>query len=431
MGPPRAVSGCSLVSEDVKFPTGDNDVDLAGGAAGHLAVSLVFEPDPRLAWRFGFSAEAPGAACPSARPGDRMCATASAGRNLSLLVVTRNDSSRETEVGVELSGIVDLNSLSAPSTDAVEEIRFDVINLNAPYGTLAVADASSTRAARHEWEFDGWRVRLDGQLGVDWSQMSAGAEFGVTHVGSLMRSDGSSFSFADGHWILECLHWFLSLVQCRRVGIALPRGYAKVADADSGLDPIVDRWTIFVTDAAGSGVRSWYPSKHPGRGPPGLSALFEAFRAMWNTNSDQQQRMRFLISVLCTATAQTILVEPRLVMAFVGLEALVGEILGAQSVNMNTDLEQALQSSGIPTTKGYLENPRGSKPVKHLVQERNAIVHLNKPINDTTWERSEHIVHAWKVALWMLQQMLLRRFGYDGYFYNHMSYEIEKLPPAP
>lgn len=429
MGPPRAVAGWDLVSEDVKLPTGDDDVDSSGDVAGHLAVSIVFEPEPRLAWRFDVSDDAPGTARPSALPGDLVWAAASADRDLPLLVVTRRDFSGEDGSGVELSGIIDLNSLSAPSTDCVEEIRFDVINLDAPYGTLAVADASSTRAARHEWELEGWRVLLDGQPDVNWRQMSAGAEFGVTHVGSLMRADGSSFSYADGHGLLECLHWFLSFVQGRRVGIALPFGYAKAGDADRGIDPVADRWTIFVTDAAGSGVQGWYPSRPPVPGPHGLAALAEAFHAAWNTDPDQQQRIMFLISVLCTATAQTILVEPRLVMAFVGLEALVGENIPARrKVNMNKDLEKALQASGVPTTMTYLQNPRGSEPVNHLIQERNAIVHLNKPIKDTTWNRPAHIVHAWKVALWMLQRLLLRRFDYDGHCYNHMNHEIEKLP---
>lgn len=432
LGPPRVIPGRELFGGDTTLLVEADDGNDSYEIEGHLEIELSLEPDPRLVWHFHVSDGVSTGAWSSLEPDNHVWATPGADRRIPLLAVTCSEKFGAEGPRTELSGIVDSQAESAATSEAVETIRFDVVNFDAPYGTLVVTDDSGTRAARHEWEFAGWRVILDGQPGVDWRQMSARAEFGVTHVGSLMRTDGSSFDFEDGYALLECVHWFLSFVQGRRVGIALPSGYAKAGDVDGGSAPVVERWSIFVTDAAGSGVRGWYPALDRSSGPPHLGALAEAFHSSWSTSVDEQQRIRFLISILCTATAQTILVEPRLVMAFVGLEALVGETLSAsQTVNMNTHLKQALQQSAIPTNMSYLQNPRIPEPVRHVVAVRNAIVHSNTQLSDSTWGPSDHVVHAWQVAHWMLQRMLLKRFGYGGYCYNHMNFEIESFSASP
>lgn len=422
LGPPRAVAGRLITCTDAKIEHESGDV------IGKLEIDFAFAPNPGLTWQFCVRGDEPVSSQSSVNPGDLVWTSISTDRRFPLRVVIRNISFGGQWDRPDLSGIVDLSSLSASSGEAVEEVRFDVINLNAPYGTAAVTDDSGTRSARHEWECDGWRVILDGQPTADWRRLATTAGYAVTHVGSVTRIDGSPFEFADACEFLECMHWFLSLVQSRRVGIALPRGYSNLADADSGINPIVDTCSVFVTDAAENDAWSWYPSRNPRLGADNLEDLLEAWHAKWSTGSEERWRLKFLVSILCTAATQVILVEPRLVMAFVGLEVFAGEsVPSGKQVNMKRDLTVALADHGIPTSADYLKNTRGMEPVTHLIAVRNAIVHRNEQLRDNQWDQSAHIRHAWKVALWMLQQFLLRHFEYGGSYYNHMNSEFEQI----
>ena len=425
LGPPRAVAGRVIASTDAKIE------HESGSVPGELGIDFAFEPNPRLTWQFCIRDDAPAAAQTGVNPGDLVWTPIDADLSLPLRVVTRRHSFGGQRQGPELSGIVDLPSLPQPSQETVEEVRFDVINFNAPYGTVVITDDSGMRPARHEWECGGWRVILDGQPGVDWRQLSTTAGYSVTHVGSLTRTDSSPFEFAEAHAFLDCLHWFLSLVQGRRVGIALPGGFVSRSDADSGINVVANAWSIFVTDAAESDVWGWYPSRNPSLGAVSLHELLAAFQVKWSEDAEERWRLKFLVSILCTACAQVILVEPRLVMAYVGLEAFAGEAApNGKRVNMQRDLTAALASHGIPTSADYLKNTKGIEPVTHLIAVRNAIVHSNKQLSDDKWDPSAHIRHAWNVALWMLQLLLLRLLEYNGSYYNHMNSEYERLPAS-
>ena len=328
---------------------------------------------------------------------------------------------------VEFSGIAESEPLSDGADGAVKEVRFDVINLNAPFGTVRVTDGEgSWSLARHEWECAGWRVVLDGQPEVDWKELKARAGYQVTHVGSLIRADGRSFPFTDAIAFLKCLHWFLSLVRGRRVGIALPAGFARRQSAHSGCTPVIDTWSVLVTEAAGSGVESWYPKLEMRI----LGGLLEAFCAQWDAGEDERDYLRFLVAIYCTATAQAILVEPRLVMAYVGLEAIAGEdVPEGQDVNVRVCLERALQRYRIPTDAEHLQNPRQLSPVRHLVAVRTAIVHPNqKRMKDDEWSHGKHVAHAWQVALWMLEVLLLKKLGHSGKYDNRLTRTTEQLP---
>ena len=394
--------------------------------AGHFRVDFSFEPDPRLSWRFQVREDDLARAHAADMPCRLSWDTTDGSQRLGLLAIGQKDTLRG-HPSVEFSGIVESVQLSESSEDDVEELRFDVINLNAPVGTVCVTDGECSWSwARHEWECAGWRVVLDGQRGVDWQELKARAGYQVTHVGSVTRASGESFSFVDAIEFLGCLHWFLSLVQGRRVGIALPTGLAERHSTGSGGIPIVEEWSVKLTDAAGSGVKSWYPKVEMS----GLGDLLEAFCTQWHAGDKEQDYLRFLVAVYCTATAQAVLVEPRLVMAYVGLEAIAGERLAeGQDVNVHVCLEETLAHHGIPTDAEQLQNPLGLSPVQHLVAVRASVVHPNqKRLSEDDWTQSQHVVHGWQVALWMLEVLLLKKLKYSGKYDNRLTRATEQTP---
>lgn len=389
-------------------------------------MDFVFEPDPRLSWSFRVREEDLALAYAIKLPSSLSWTSADGSRRLRLLV-TRQRTTFGAEPVVEFGGIAESEKLSDSARRAVEEVRFDVINLNAPSETVRVSDGGGSGSrARHEWECAGWRVVLDGQTDVDWKELKARAGYQVTHVGSLTQADGGSFPFADAIEFLGCLHWFLSLVQGRRVGIALPAGFAQHQSAHSDCTPIIDAWSILVTEAAGSGVASWYPKLEMGS----LGGLLEAFCTQWDAGDKGRDYLRFLVAIYCTATAQAILVEPRFVMAYVGLEAIAGEdVPEGQAVNVAVCLERALERYGVLTDADHLQNPRRLSPVRHLVAVRTAIVHPNqRRMTDDGWSHGKHVVHAWQVALWMLEVLVLKKLDYGGKYDNRLTRTTKQLP---
>ena len=426
MGPARSTTSRLCELDDVAFEFESAATGDAVCLVGQFVIDFVFEPDPRLSWSFRVREEDLAHAHAVDMPARLSWISADESQRLRLLATGQRHTVGERPL-VEFSGIAEPEPLSDGVGSAVEEVRFDVINLNAPFGTVGVTHGQdSWSLARHDWECAGWRVVLDGQPDVDWQELKARAGYQVTHVGSLIRADGGSFPFSDAIEFLSCLHWFLSLVQGRRVGIALPAGFAQRQSADSGYNPIIDMWSVLVTEAAGSGVKSWYPKLDM----RSLGDLLQAFCTQWHAGDKERDYLRFLVAVYCTATAQAVLVEPRLVMAYVGLEAIAGEdVAEGLDVNVGVCLDRALARYDIPTDAEHLQNPRQLSPVRHLVAVRTAIVHPNqKRMKNDEWSHSQHVVHAWQVALWMLEVLLLKKLGYSGKYDDRLTRTTEQLP---
>lgn len=426
LGPPRSATSRLCHLDDAALELDDATTGDPVRLVGQFTVDFVFEPDPRLSWSFRVREEDLTLAHAVEMPSGLSWMSADGSRRLRLSVLRQRTTLRDGPV-VEFGGIAESESLSDSACRTVEEVHFDVINLKAPFGTVRVTDGEGSWSfARHKWECAGWRVVLDGQPDVDWQELKARAGYQVTHVGNLTRADGGSFPFADAIKFLGCLHWFLSLVQGRRVGIALPAGFAQRQSAHSDGTPIIDAWSVLVTEAAGSGVASWYPKLEMGS----LGGLLEDFCTQWDAGDDERDYLRFLVAIYCTATAQAILVEPRFVMAYVGLEAIAGEdVPEGQDVKVRVCLERALQRYGIPTDADHLQNPSQLSPVRHLVAVRAAIVHPNqKRMKDNDWSHRRHVVHAWQVALWMLEVLLLKKLEYGGEYDNRLTRTTEPLP---
>lgn len=413
-------------SEDATLEWNNTANDQQGSFRGRLSIGFRLKPAPRLAWRFETDDSATTSQFYNGTP-PLLCWTSPGGaRQLQLLWTEMKPTTGRTH----LSGITSSAPVEDFSTAIVQEVRFDTVNFAATMGTANVGDANgSIDRARHQWDCGDWRIVLDKQADINWRGPDVGEGYQVTHVGCLTRSDGAAFGYGQAEEFLDCLYWFLSFVQGRRVGIALPTGLGEPNDAPDERTPLVESWRVWFADPAGSGVDSWYPTLEA----HALHSLLQAFHRTWDSGEAERERIRFLLAVYCTATAQNLLVEPRFIMAYLGLESIAGEeVAKGESLNVASHLIRALERFGIPLTAEFLQNPDCDDPVRQLVTVRNGIIHPNqaKP-SSWTWTWPDHVKHAWQVALWMLDVLLLNRFGYDGPYNNHVTWEVEELSPVP
>ena len=413
-------------SEDATLKWNNTAEDRQGRIRGRLSVGFRLKPAPRLAWRFETDDSTAMVQLYNGTPPPLTWTSPDGARQLPLLVTEMRPAAGSTH----LSGITSTAPVEDFSTAKVHEVRFDTVNFAATMGTAEVHDGNGPiELARHQWDCGDWRIVLDKQAHIDWRGPSVDEGYQVTHVGSLTRSDGAAFEYNQAEGILDCLYWFLSFVQGRRVGIALPTGLGEPNDAPDERTPLVASWRVWYADPAGSGVDSWYPNWASG----GLEALFCSFHREWCLGNKERDNLIFLLTVLCTATAQNALVETRFVMAYLGLEAIAGEqVAEGEKVSVAKDLASALEHRDISTDMKFLKNPAIEDPISHLVAVRNGIVHPNqRRFNEPTWTWSQHVVHAWQVALWMLDVSLLKRYGYGGPYNNHVTWDVEELPLVP
>lgn len=413
-------------SEDAVLDWTKDAENQQGRLSGRLFVEFRLKPTPRLAWRFETNDSDAMTKFPVESPPLLSWTSPDGARQLPLLVTEIKPAAGRTR----LSGRESSAPVEDFSTAIIHEVRFDTVNFAATTGTANVRDANrSIELARHQWDCGDWRIILDKQADIDWRGPRVGEGYQVTHVGSLTRTDGTAFRYGQAEEVLDCLYWFLSFVQGRRVGIALPTGLGEPNDAPDERTPLVESWKAWYADPAGSGAGSWYPHLASG----GLEALFGSFHREWCLGDKERDHLRFLLAVYCTATAQNTLVEARFVMAYLGLEAIAGErVAEGQRVNVGKKLANTLKRRGVSTGMKFLNNPLTEDPISHLVAVRNGIVHPNQHrFNERTWTWSQHVVHAWQVSLWMLDVLLLNRFGYDGPYNNRVTWEVEELPQAP
>lgn len=412
-------------SQDAVLDWNDAAENHQGSLSGRLFVEFRLEPTPRLAWRFETNDSDAMTKFFDGSPPLLSWTSPDGARHLPLLVTEIKPAAGRTR----LSGRESSAPVEDFSTAIVHEVRFDTVNFAATTGTANVRDANrSIELARHQWDRDGWRIILDKQADIDWRGPRIGDGYQVTHIGSLTRTDGAAFRYGQAEEVLDCLYWFLSFVQGRRVGITLPTGLGEPNDAPDERTPLVESWKAWYADPAGSGIGSWYPTLEA----HALHSLLQAFHHTWSTDEVERDRIRFLITVYCTATAQNTLVEPRFLMAYLGLESIAGdEVTEGESLNVAVHLSKALERFGIPLKEESLQNPDLDDPVRQLVAVRNGIIHPNqaKPAS-WTWTWPDHVKHAWPVALWMLEVLLLNRLGYDGPYNNHVTWELEALPRA-
>ena len=289
----------------------------------------------------------------------------------------------------------------------VTDVRFDVVNWGGVTGAICTRYNEPLQIAlnRHHWSSDGWQITLDGDPGLQqsWDSVRDDRGFALTHCGRLTRTHGQPFGFREAHEVLACLHWFLSFVRGRRVGIALASGFA----ADPGLspehEPLITHWGVTHVDEAAA-AQSWFTRgvEHE------LEDLFQSFHRIWRDDEPLTRQLRTMIGTYCVALNHSIPVEMRVLAGYIGLEtettqnldkSILKSILAAHKL---PDLiSDTVHSSGQPFS--------GSKL---LAKTRNAIVHHNTD----NYPKLDRLWRACNTCLYFLELLVLRKLGHNGTF---------------
>ncbi|WP_423920962.1 hypothetical protein [Candidatus Poriferisodalis sp.] len=308
--------------------------------------------------------------------------------------------------GVTCSVSGRLPSYEPSSKIDVTEVRFDVLNWGDILGTADTRceESSGWSLNRHQWSSDGWEVTIDGdpRLSEQWRNAEADRAFTVTHCGRLSRADRQPFAFRDAHDILRCLHWFLSFVRGRRVGIALAAGFADDPGPQPQRDPIITHWGVTPVDEAAS-AQSWYTlgMEHE------LDRLFRAIHSIWRADEASTHELRTMISTYCVAQDQSIPIDMRILAGYIGLETQRRKNLNLQK------LQAVLHEHNLPhRIKDKIRRPKKKfDGPETLVDVRNRIVH-HKPCYPDT----DELWRAWDTCLYYLELLILRKLGHEGHF---------------
>ena len=328
------------------------------------------------------------------------------------------------------------------------EIRFSLINFPFMKGNAQVKHHRETagpddgvRWYRFDLRTgDGWEVALDVREDFKevWEQAKEQASYVVTHVGRLRKTDEDSFHFDQAQDILSMLHWFLSFVAGRRVGVALPVGY------DSADKVVFARWDSRVTQMAKDPF-TWYGENHSRQE---IGSLFKSFREFW--------RKDYWRGVLCWVVYGYNYSK----------EGHVGDLLMAQSVLealhwavfVKEDGKEMISGKEHWVTKNQLKNEQPKRSaadkIRNLLEwagisedtpsasdllDSLSLNRFQSPPDApaaATWARNrvghpefgdgskvttEMFVECWWTLLGYIELLFLRLLGYEGVYADRME----------
>ena len=243
----------------------------------------------------------------------------------------------------------------------------------------------------------------------------------MSHCGRLTRTDDQPFRFGDATEVLQCLHWFLSFVRGRRVGVALASGFVGDPGQQSQEEPLITHWDVTQVDEAAT-AQSWFTLGVEDE----LDGLFQSFHDIWRNNQPLAHQLRTMIDAYCVALGQSIPIETRILSGYIGLETETHRNLDKQELR-SILADYGLLDSISDTVRGSGQTFSGSKL---LTRTRNAFVHQNTGRSPSL----EKLISAWNTCLYFLELLILRKLGHDGTFCDrfHATYvgETSDMPPT-
>ena len=285
--------------------------------------------------------------------------------------------------------------------------RRDFVKLGASPWVIEVKSFKNTRETIK-------RLRVDGG-------------YGLTHEGSIRRSDWKSFSVNQVPPLMELLRLFLSFARGANCGLTLVVGMN-----DKG-QRVWETWSAS-RPSPWSGERSWFDHDHGMT----LAELFPGFyRRLWKAPGHDPLKMALQWYLLSNEIRS---LEGGIVLNQAALERLSQELVEAQGnrkegVWIADALKKASICVDIPpqlqNLRKFMKRRSFANGPRTLVEIRNDLIHSNMKLKTLP---SDIYAQARELGLWYVELMLLNRFDYAGQYGNRLAQEwrgqVERVPRA-
>lgn len=248
--------------------------------------------------------------------------------------------------------------------------------------------------------------------------------YGVTHEGSIRRSDGKSFSVEEARKLLGGLHMFLSFSRGGDCGITL------ISGRDENDEPAWEQW----------GTHSAFPwfclsswLDHQRNNEDALSKAFPGFwRKVGKTTDAPYDPVRIILYWYLRSNESNAL-QAGIILTQAALERLARQLLPKKKYKtlngaarkIRAVLQEAEVDTVIPQCCKELRRVRKTKGLcdgpEILSEIRNDLVHSEMRTN----VRSEAYFEARDLGQWYVELLLLKLFGYEGPYANRLAYEYK------
>ena len=258
-------------------------------------------------------------------------------------------------------------------------------------------------------------------------RLRAHGGYGLTHEGSIRRSDGKPFSAKQVVPLLDLLRLFLSFARGANCGVTLVAGMN-----DKGQRV----WEMWGTSHSSpwSGHRSWFDVHHGIT----LTEVFSGFYSQLIKASRHHPIRMALQWYLLSNDTQPL--EGSIVLTQAALERLSQEMDGKKRKRKEGDwIADALKRASIcvdipppsQNLKRFMKRRSFANGPHALVEIRNDLIHSDMKLKTLS---SDIYVQARDLGLWYVELMLLKRFGYAGQYGNRLTQEwrgqVERVPWA-
>ncbi len=250
----------------------------------------------------------------------------------------------------------------------------------------------------------------------------------ITHIGRIVRDDGSTFSSSQLDGLLSCLSYFLSFALGRWSCVALPVGVDALGKR------IHEEWGLrIIADGPWPAGSSWFDAHHAEL----LSQVFPGFFSLWSNDTWQRPLTNALYWYFgATDRGASISVDTTTVHTQAALETLAWthcvqdrqmvspRAFGRGGLAAADKIRLLLSSLGIPRdipnelcALSARVGQEWSDGPEAITQIRNSLVHPNKQstVSDDAY------YDCWRLSLWYIDLVILRLCRHDGKYANRLK----------